>query len=194
MSWLTLERFQTEEEDYLDSVRVDTRIIPQMCQQCENAPCEPVCPVFATYHNPEGINVMVYSRCVGTRYCSNNCSYKVRRFNWFKYEMPEPLNLQLNPDVTVRSRGVMEKCNFCLQRITAAKDIAKDENRKLRDGEVELACQSVCGCNAIVFGDLNEPDSKISKIVDDKRSYTVLAELNTRPSVSYLKKIEWDKS
>jgi molybdopterin-containing oxidoreductase family iron-sulfur binding subunit len=108
--------------------------------------------------------------------------------------MPEPLNMQLNPDVTVRSRGIMEKCNFCLQRITAAKDIAKDEDRKLRDGEVKLACQSVCGCNAIVFGDLNEPDSKISKIVDDKRSYTLLAELNTRPSVSYLKKIEWDKS
>ena len=194
MSWLTLERFQTEEEDYLDSVRVDTRVIPQLCQHCENAPCEPVCPVFATYHNPEGINVMVYSRCVGTRYCSNNCSYKVRRFNWFKYEMPEPLNMQLNPDVTVRSRGIMEKCNFCLQRITAAKDIAKDEDRKLVDGEVKTACQSVCGCNAIVFGDLNEPDSKISKIVEDKRSYKLLAELNTRPSVSYLKKVEWDKS
>ncbi len=194
MSWLTLERFQTEEEDYLGAVRVDTRIIPQMCQQCENAPCEPVCPVFATYHNPEGINVMVYSRCVGTRYCSNNCSYKVRRFNWFKYEMPEPLNMQLNPDVTVRSRGIMEKCNFCLQRITAAKDVAKDEDRKLRDGEVVLACQDVCGCDAIVFGDLNEPNSKISKIVEDKRSYTLLAELNTRPSVSYLKKIEWDKA
>lgn len=194
MSWLTLERFQTEEEDYLDSVRVDTRVIPQLCQHCENAPCEPVCPVFATYHNPEGINVMVYSRCVGTRYCSNNCSYKVRRFNWFKYEMPEPLNLQLNPDVTVRSRGIMEKCNFCIQRITAAKDVARDEDRKLRDGEVETACQSVCGCNAIVFGDLNEPSSKVSKMVEDKRSYKLLAELNTRPSVSYLKKIEWDKS
>ncbi len=194
MSWLTLERFQTEEDDYLDSVRVDTRIIPQLCQHCENAPCEPVCPVFATYHNPEGINVMVYSRCVGTRYCSNNCSYKVRRFNWFKYEMPEPLNMQLNPDVTVRSRGIMEKCNFCLQRITAAKDVARDEDRKLRDGEVKTACQSVCGCNAIVFGDLNEPSSKISKMVEDKRSYKLLAELNTRPSVSYLKKIEWDRT
>lgn len=194
MSWLTLERFQTEEDDYLGSVRVDTRVIPQLCQHCENAPCEPVCPVFATYHNPEGINVMVYSRCVGTRYCSNNCSYKVRRFNWFKYEMPEPLNMQLNPDVTVRSRGIMEKCNFCLQRITAAKDVAKDEDRKLRDGEVVTACQSVCGSDAIVFGDLNEPNSKISKVVEDKRSYKLLAELNTRPSVSYLKKIEWDKA
>lgn len=194
MSWLTLERFQTEEDSYLDSVRVDTRVIPQLCQHCENAPCEPVCPVFATYHNPEGINVMVYSRCVGTRYCSNNCSYKVRRFNWFKYEMPEPLNMQLNPDVTVRSRGIMEKCNFCIQRITAAKDIARDEDRKLRDGEVKLACQSVCGCEAIVFGDLNEPNSKISKMTKDKRSYRLLEELNTRPSVSYLKKIEWDKS
>ena len=194
MSWLTLERFQTEEEDYLASVRVDTRIIPQLCQHCENAPCEPVCPVFATYHNPEGLNVMVYSRCVGTRYCSNNCSYKVRRFNWFKYEMPEPLNMQLNPDVTVRSRGIMEKCSFCLQRITAAKDIAKDEDRKLRDGEVVTACQSVCPSEAIVFGDLNEENSKISKLVKDKRSYTLLEELNTRPSVSYLKKIEWDRT
>jgi len=194
MSWLKLERFQDEiKDELLDTVRVDTRIIPQLCQHCENAPCEPVCPVFATYHNPEGINMMVYSRCVGTRYCSNNCSYKVRRFNWFKYEWPEPLNLQLNPDVTVRSKGVMEKCNFCYHRIVEAKDLAKDEKRKLNDGEVLTACQQACSCDAIEFGDLNDPKSKVTKLSKDKRSYALLEELNTRPSVSYLKKIEWDK-
>ena len=194
MSWLKLERFQDEiKDELLDTVRVDTRIIPQLCQHCENAPCEPVCPVFATYHNPEGINMMVYSRCVGTRYCSNNCSYKVRRFNWFKYEWPEPLNLQLNPDVTVRSKGVMEKCNFCYHRIVEAKDLAKDEKRKLNDGEVLTACQQACPCDAIEFGDLNDPKSKVTKLSKDKRSYALLEELNTRPSVSYLKKIEWDK-
>lgn len=194
MAWLKIERFQEEEEnDYMDSVRVDTKIIPQLCQHCENAPCEPVCPVFATYHNPEGLNVMVYSRCVGTRYCSNNCSYKVRRFNWFKYEWPEPLNLQLNPDVTVRSKGVMEKCSFCSQRITYAKDSAKDEKRKLREGEVVTACQQACPSNAIEFGDLNDSKGKVAKLGHDARSYTLLSELNTRPSVSYLKKISWDK-
>ena len=137
--------------------------------------------------------MMVYSRCVGTRYCSNNCSYKVRRFNWFKYEWPEPLNLQLNPDVTVRSKGVMEKCNFCYHRIVEAKDLAKDEKRKLNDGEVLTACQQACPCDAIEFGDLNDPKSKVTKLSKDKRSYALLEELNTRPSVSYLKKIEWDK-
>ena len=194
MAWLKLERFQDEiKDELLDTVRVDTRIIPQLCQHCENAPCEPVCPVFATYHNPEGVNMMVYSRCVGTRYCSNNCSYKVRRFNWFKYEWPEPLNLQLNPDVTVRSKGVMEKCNFCYHKILEAKDLAKDEKRKLKDGEIIGACQQACSCDAIEFGDLNDPKSKVTKLSKDKRSYALLEELNTRPSVSYLKKIEWDK-
>ena len=135
---------------------------------------------------------MVYSRCVGTRYCSNNCSYKVRRFNWFKYEWPEPLNLQLNPDVSVRSKGIMEKCSFCLQRITYAKDIAKDEKRKLRDGEVVTACQQACPCSAIEFGDLNDSKSQVTKLSKNKRSYKLLKELNTRPSISYLKKIEWD--
>ena len=193
MAWLKIERFQEEKDnDYLNSTRIDTRIIPQLCQHCENAPCEPVCPVFATYHNPEGLNVMVYSRCVGTRYCSNNCSYKVRRFNWFKYEWPEPLNLQLNPDVSVRSKGIMEKCSFCIQRITYAKDIAKDEKRKLRDGEVVTACQQACPCSAIEFGDLNDSKSQVTKLSKDKRSYKLLKELNTRPSISYLKKIEWD--
>tara|TARA_B100000700_G_scaffold329277_1_gene450327 strand:- start:1890 stop:4889 length:3000 start_codon:yes stop_codon:yes gene_type:complete len=192
MAWLKLERFQ-DEEDHLGDTRIDTRILPQMCQHCENAPCEPVCPVFATYHNPEGLNLMVYSRCVGTRYCSNNCSYKVRRFNWFKYEWPEPLNYQLNPDVTVRSKGVMEKCNLCLQRINYAKDKAKDENRKVRDGEIRCACEQACGCDAITFGDLNDPKSKLSKLNKSERTYHVLSELNTRPTISYLKKIEWDK-
>ncbi len=197
MAWLTLERFQDEIKDESDqTIRIDTRILPQLCQHCENAPCEPVCPVFATYHNPEGINLMVYSRCVGTRYCSNNCSYKVRRFNWFTYEAPEPLNLQLNPDVTVRSKGVMEKCNFCFHKIGIAKDKAKDENRKMTDDEIATitACQSACGCGAIEFGDLNDPNSKVAKLSHDKRAYSLLGELNTRPSVKYLKKIEKDKA
>ena len=197
MSWLTLERFQDEIKDESTGItRIDTRILPQMCQHCENAPCEPVCPVFATYHNPEGINLMVYSRCVGTRYCSNNCSYKVRRFNWFTYAAPEPLNLQLNPDVTVRSKGVMEKCNFCFHKIGIAKDKAKDEKRKMTNDEIATitACQTACGCGAIEFGDLNDPESKVTKLSHDKRAYSLLGELNTRPSVKYLKKIEKDKA
>ena len=138
---------------------------------------------------------MVYSRCVGTRYCSNNCSYKVRRFNWFTYAAPEPLNLQLNPDVTVRSKGVMEKCNFCFHKIGIAKDKAKDEKRKMTNDEMPTtACQTACGCGAIEFGDLNDPESKVTKLSHDKRAYSLLGELNTRPSVKYLKKIEKDKA
>ncbi len=192
MAWLTLERFQEEINDELNgTTRIDMRILPQMCQHCENAPCEPVCPVFATYHNPEGINLMVYSRCVGTRYCSNNCSYKVRRFNWFSYQWPEPLNLQLNPDVTVRAKGVMEKCNFCFHKIGIAKDKAKDEKRKMNYEEISTitACQTACGCGAIEFGDLNDPNAKVTKLSKDKRAYSLLGELNTRPTVTYLKKI-----
>ena len=165
-----------------------------LCQHCGNAPCEPVCPVYATYHNNEGLNGMVYNRCVGTRYCSNNCTYKVRRFNFFTYKWPEPLNWQLNPDVTVRTKGVMEKCTFCVQRINFGKDQAKDKGRNARDGEIHTACEQACPTNAIVFGNLKEPESKVSKLSHDERGYKVLEVLNTKPSITYLKKVIRDKA
>jgi molybdopterin-containing oxidoreductase family iron-sulfur binding subunit len=185
LMWLRLERYYEEHEDGTFEVRH----VPMMCQQCGAAPCESVCPVYATYHNPEGLNAMIYNRCVGTRYCSNNCPYKVRAFNWFSYKFPEPLNWQLNPDVTVRDKGVMEKCTFCVQRIRLAKDAAKDENRKVRDGDVVTACQQTCPSKAIVFGDLMDPESEISKRVHSERGYKALGDLNTYPSVTYLKKV-----
>jgi molybdopterin-containing oxidoreductase family iron-sulfur binding subunit len=184
MSWLRIDRYYDEKHPEQPVAGFQ----PMMCQHCQNAPCEPVCPVYATYHNEEGLNVMVYNRCVGTRYCSNNCSYKVRRFNWFDFEFPEPLNWQLNPDVTKRTAGVMEKCTFCVQRITESKDRAKDEGRLVRDGEVEPACVQTCPTEALVFGNLLDKNSAVSKLSESKRSYKVLDyHLNTKPSVSYLR-------
>jgi molybdopterin-containing oxidoreductase family iron-sulfur binding subunit len=195
MHWLRIDRFV----ERLEPGKVDVRNLPMMCQHCGDAPCEIVCPVYATYHNPEGLNAQVYNRCVGTRYCSNNCPYKVRSFNWFDYSapekatfaFPEPLNWQLNPDVTVRSKGVMEKCTMCVQRILEGKGHARDEKRELRDGEFTTACAQSCPTEAIVFGDLADPESKVSKLSrGSDRRYWVLNELNTKPGVTYLKKID----
>ncbi|MDP6765582.1 MAG: 4Fe-4S dicluster domain-containing protein [SAR324 cluster bacterium] len=190
MSWIRMERYI---EGYGDDFEV--RFVPMMCQQCSNAGCETVCPVYATYHNPEGLNAMIYNRCVGTRYCSNNCSYKVRRFNWFNYEFPAPLDQQLNSIITTRSVGVMEKCNFCQHRLVAAKHEASNIGRDLKDGEVLTACQQTCPTKAITFGNLMDEDSQVAKNAktNDKehrdRQYEVLPELNFQPAVTYMKKV-----
>jgi molybdopterin-containing oxidoreductase family iron-sulfur binding subunit len=169
--------------------RPTARFLPMLCQHCEVAPCEPVCPVFAAYHTTDGLNAQIYNRCVGTRYCGNNCPYMVRRFNWYRYEWPAPMNLQLNPDVTVRDRGVMEKCTMCVQRIIAGRDRARDQGRAPRDGEILTACQQTCPTQAITFGDLKDGQSRVSRLSVSPRSYHVLGELGTRPAVTYLKKI-----
>ena len=184
MSWMRIERFDEDADGPHEH-----RFVPMLCQHCDHAPCETVCPVYATYHTEEGLNAQIYNRCVGTRYCANNCPYKVRRFNWSDAEFPEPLNLQLNPDVTARSAGVMEKCTFCVQRIQAGKDHAKDEDRPVRDGEVVPACAQTCPAEAIVFGDLNDPSSRVSQLSIDARRYHVFDDLNTRPAITYLKKV-----
>jgi molybdopterin-containing oxidoreductase family iron-sulfur binding subunit len=182
MHWLRIDRYYTEHDG-----GVDVAHQPMLCQHCGNAPCEVVCPVLATVHSDEGLNQQIYNRCVGTRYCANNCPYKVRRFNWFDYAHNDRLqNLVLNPDVTVRSRGVMEKCTFCVQRIEEAKREAGRLGQPLRDGALQTACQQSCPAQAIVFGNLNDPTSRVARLAAGPRSYQVLGELNIRPSVSYL--------
>ena len=180
MSWLRI-------EPYLDGDR-PIEFLPMMCQHCSNAPCETVCPVYATYHNPEGLNAQVYNRCVGTRYCANNCLYKARRFNWFKHERPEPLDMLVNPDVSVRPKGVMEKCTFCVQRIREAKDHAKDEDRLVREGEFTTACAQSCPAGAIVFGNLLDEDSAVYRLAHSENAYRVLEALGTEPAVYYLRR------
>ncbi|MEO8593130.1 MAG: TAT-variant-translocated molybdopterin oxidoreductase [Candidatus Solibacter sp.] len=190
MHWIRIDRYYSGPPS-----DVEVAHQPMMCQHCEHAPCETVCPVLATVHSSEGLNQQIYNRCVGTRYCENNCPYKVRRFNWFEYSRDDRLaNLTLNPDVTVRSRGVMEKCSFCVQRIQDAKAEAKLQNRALRDGEIQTACQQTCPARAIVFGDVNDPRSKVAQRMNSGRRYRVLEEINTRPSVGYLKIVRAKKT
>ena len=201
MHWLRIDRYYSSKEDKLYSEIEDNPEVfhqPIMCQHCDNAPCENVCPVAATPHTEEGLNAMAYNRCIGTRYCMNNCPYKVRRFNWFNFVEGGDYNylfndevkrMVLNPDVVVRQRGVVEKCTMCVQRIQEGKLRAKDEGRELRDGEIEVACEQACPSNAIVFGDTNMPDARIIKLFNDERSYGLLEELKTLPSVVYMTKV-----
>lgn len=190
MGWIRVERYW-KELDATHAGPVDVRFLPMMCQHCGNAPCEPVCPVYAAYHTPEGINGQVYNRCVGTRYCANNCPYKVRVFNWYGYtDVPEPMNWAYNPDVTVRANGVMEKCSFCTQRIREAQNRAVLEGREVRDGDIVTACQQSCPAEAIVFGNIRDPQSRVAQVSDNERTYRVLDYLiNTQPAVNYLKKV-----
>jgi molybdopterin-containing oxidoreductase family iron-sulfur binding subunit len=182
MAWIRIERYLGE----TPGGALDVRLLPMLCQQCGRAPCEPVCPTYATYHTAEGLNAQVYNRCVGTRYCSNNCPYKVRTFNWRDVRFERPLELQLNPDVAVRSRGVMEKCTFCVQRIRAGEAAARREGRPLSDGEIVPACAQTCPAQAIVFGDAQDPGSRVSRLAADPRGFAVLEALGTRPAVTYL--------
>ncbi len=199
MHWIRIDRYYEGNDE-----NPKTFMQPLLCQHCDNAPCENVCPVAATNHSDEGLNQMAYNRCIGTRYCNNNCPYKVRRFNWFDYNKADAIRnntvdptgmtvdlkrMVLNPDVTVRSKGVIEKCSFCVQRIQEKKLDAKLENRTLEDGEIKTACMQVCPSDAIIFGDLNDPESRVSKLFKDHRNYHLLEELHTLPSVGYLTKI-----
>ncbi|MCE6988785.1 TAT-variant-translocated molybdopterin oxidoreductase [Dyadobacter sp. CY323] len=208
MHWLRIDRYYSSDADAEDlrgleiaSENPEVTFQPMLCQHCNNAPCETVCPVLATTHSSEGLNQMAYNRCVGTRYCANNCPYKVRRFNWFKYFDNDNFDynfnndlgkMVINPDVTVRSRGVIEKCSMCVHRIQDAKLTAKKERRRIVDGEVNVACASSCPTNAITFGDMNDPESRISKLLEverEGRAFHMLEEINVRPQVSYLTKI-----
>jgi Fe-S-cluster-containing dehydrogenase component/anaerobic selenocysteine-containing dehydrogenase len=183
MAWL---RIQRSFESKVAPAETRIAILPSLCQHCDAAPCEPVCPVYATYHTPEGLNAQVYNRCIGTRYCANNCPYDVRVFNWADPVFVEPLQMQLNPDVSVRSKGVMEKCTFCVQRIRYAEGVARDEGREVRDGEVTPACVQTCPAQALVFGDAKDPKASVVSRQRDSRAYRLLEEVNTLPAIAYL--------
>ena len=186
MHWIRIDRYF---EGGLENPR--TYHEPVLCMHCENAPCEVVCPVGATVHSTEGLNEMIYNRCVGTRYCSNNCPYKVRRFNFLQYsdvDIPT-YKLMHNPNVTVRTRGVMEKCSYCIQRISVARIESEKGNRRLRDGEIRTACEQACPAQAIIFGDINARESRVAKAKAGPLNYGLLTDLNTRPRTTYLAKV-----
>ena len=182
VNWIRVERYF---EGEFPDVRV--RFMPVLCQHCDEAPCEPVCPVFATYHTDEGLNAQVYNRCIGTRYCANNCPYTVRFFNFNDPVWPEPLQNAWNPEVSVRSKGIMEKCTFCIQRIRKAEMDAHEENRPLRDGDVVPACVQSCPTRAMSFGDMSDPSSQVSRLAKSDRATRLMEDLGTRPRVVYLK-------
>ena len=185
LHWMRLDRYYKGDESEPEVMHM-----PMLCQHCDNAPCENVCPVMATVQSSDGINQQIYNRCVGTRYCANNCPYKVRRFNWFNYDREDKMaNMALNPDVGIRTRGIMEKCSFCIQRIQEGKLQAKRDRRDLKDGDIKVACQQSCPSDAIIFGDKNDKDSEIAKFLGDERNYVVLQELNVQPRVSYMTKV-----
>ena len=189
LSWIRIERYW---EGGTDGEPIEARFVPMPCQHCDNAPCEPVCPVYAAYHTPDGLNGQVYNRCVGTRYCANNCPYKVRYFNWHAYARKAfvaPFDLQLNPDVVVRARGVMEKCTFCVQRIRGAQHAARVADGVIKDGELTTACAQACPSGAITFGDLNDPESRVRQRAQDPRGYHILEDINVRPAITYLAKV-----
>ena len=183
INWIRVERYF--EGEYPD---VRARFRPVLCQHCQEAPCEPVCPVYATYHTEEGLNAQVYNRCVGTRYCANNCPYTVRFFNFYDPVWPAPLEKSLNPEVSVRSRGVMEKCTFCIQRIRKGEDKARDEGREVRDGDVTPACVQSCTARAMTFGNIADPASEVARLAKSNRASHLLEELGTKPRVIYLNK------
>lgn len=206
MHWMRIERYW-DEDPKQDFPQQGAQFLPMLCQQCGAAPCEPVCPVVATYHTPDGLNAQVYNRCIGSRYCNNNCPYRVRYFNFWSYyesSWPDPLRLQLNPDLSVRDKGVMEKCTFCVQRIRVAKDQARAEQRAVKDGEFTTACAQACPTTAIIFGDMLDPQSQVAKLWDkhqvkrvtgqkkdnpELRGYRALEELNVDPSIMYLERV-----
>jgi Fe-S-cluster-containing dehydrogenase component len=185
INWIRIERYW--EGKYPD---VKVKFLPVLCQHCGDAPCEPVCPVYASYHTPDGLNAQVYNRCIGVRYCGNNCPYIARQFNWFDPVWDEPLAEQLNPDVTVRQNGIMEKCTFCVQRIRKGKEDAQKEGRRVKDGEITPACVQSCPTSALVFGDRNDPESRVAKMAKNDRGFHLLAELGTHPSITYLRRLK----